>query len=92
MPDIIATVVLGHSNQIPGREEKKKDCICCPGFPSHVHHVGTELNAFPSRYPSHFPRDLDNWLYSTFDLKHLEGRKIRITAELLPIEDENHGT
>ncbi len=83
MSEITATVVLGHANQIPGRENEKKICICCPGFSSHVYMIGTELSNFTSRYPSHFPRDLDNWLYSMFDLKDLEGRKIRITAELI---------
>lgn len=81
--EIEGTVKLGHSNQIAGHENEKKVCICCPDFPSHVYQVSLDLPPYPTDYPEHFGRDLNLWVKSMFDFKKLEGRKIRITAELV---------
>ncbi len=84
MVEIVGTVILRHSNQLPGRENEKKICICCPDFPSHVYGLDFALPAFGSAYPEHFGRNLDLWLRSMFPFKKLEGRKIRVSAELVP--------
>jgi hypothetical protein len=81
--EIIGTVVLLHSNQLPGRENEKKDCICCPDFPSHVFGINFKLPPYPSVFPEHFGRSLDYWVQSMFSFTKLEGRRIRITAELI---------
>lgn len=80
---IEGTVVLGHSNQIEGRENEPKQCICCPDFASHIYSMRLDLPEYPSRFPKHFGRRVDYWIESNFDFKKLEGRKIRITVELV---------
>lgn len=81
--EIIGTVRLGHSNQIPGHENEEKVCICCPDFPSHIYKRSLELPEYPTDYPKHFGSDLDLWVKSMFDFKKLEGRQIKVTIELL---------
>ena len=81
---IIGVVKLGHTNQVGGYENREKECICCPDFPSHIYKTELVLPSYPS---AHMGRNVDLWLRSVFEYKKLEGRKIRITAEVL---DENN--
>jgi hypothetical protein len=90
MAEIIGTVSLMHSNQLPGREDEPKVCICCPGFASHIFGINFDLPEYPTDDPKHFGRNLDRWLQSSFPLKQMEGRRIRITAEI--IEDDTTTT
>lgn len=80
MSEIIGIVVLFHSNQIEGHENETKRCICCPDFPSHIYGMKLELPEYDTSFTS--DRRIDRWLESVFDFKKLEGRKIKITAEL----------
>lgn len=81
---IEGVVHLAMSHEIPEREVEPKQCICCPGFPSHVYGIDFVLDEYPTTDPKHFPKDLDRWLHSVYDLKKLgTGRRIRITAELI---------
>jgi hypothetical protein len=68
MIEIKGKVVLGHT----------------PGFYTHIFYVGFELPKYvPNRFCEHEGRTLDQWVQSNFDFKKLEGRTIRITAELV---------
>lgn len=71
--EITGTVKLGRSTSI--------ECVCCEG--SHIYSVDVALDTFKSVYPKHFKMDVENWIYSNFPLKHMEGRRIRITAEII---------
>jgi hypothetical protein len=62
----------------------KKVCIDCPDFPGHVFSMYLELPPYPTSHPEHFGRDLKLWIDSVFRFKSLEGRRIRVTAELVP--------
>lgn len=79
MSQIVGTVELDYSRN----PRKPKQCLCCPSFPSHVYSEGFKLDPFETYFPDYFTRDLDHWLRSQFDFKSLEGRRIKITAELL---------
>jgi hypothetical protein len=62
-------------------------CRCCPGKPGHVFSTSLDLDAFASRFPDHFGMEVRYWLESVFAYTQIEGRRIRITAELLPAPD-----
>ena len=69
-------------------DRQPADCICCPG--PHVFGYGIELEDYEGRYPYHrhgmFGLDTD-FLYCLFREGHeyaLDGRRVRVTVELLP--------
>jgi hypothetical protein len=90
MIEIIGKVVLKHTHEISGYEDKPKDCVCCPGARSHVYQRIFELPEYtPDRFSTSLRRSLDFWIKSNFDFMKLEGHRIRVTAEL--VEDDDVG-
>jgi hypothetical protein len=62
-------------------------CLCCgPEFPGHVFGIGFALPPYLTQFPDHFGRRLDYWLQDVLPFKALEGRRIKVTVELLPGE------
>lgn len=68
---ITGTVVLGYDKH----PALPKECVCCPDQPSHVRLKRLHL-------PDHAD-GIDDWLKRTFDFKKLEGKRIKVTAELI---------
>jgi hypothetical protein len=64
---------------------KPNVCICCPDFPAHVFAVGLQLDPYPNSWPEHFHagRDLNLWVKSMVGMKHLEGRRLRVTVQVV---------
>lgn len=81
--EITGRVKLHYSHEIPGKENEEKACICCPGHKSHVYMQEIVLPEYASRYPAHFGLNLDGWVKSMFPFMKLNGRAIRVTAELV---------
>lgn len=73
--ETVGTVTLLKSVLKPG---EKKVCICCPGHESHVFGMFLALQEAPDRDFA-----IATWLKEHFNYLNLEGRKIKITAELL---------
>lgn len=71
--------------------EKPKQCICCPGFESHVYQTAFVIPYVQARGARQLQGDLDDWLHGLFEFKELDGRQIRITAELLPLSARREG-
>lgn len=63
------------------RIDDESDCICCKG--RHIFWKGIVLDEFESDFPDHFPVNVDQWLRANFDYDSLEGKKIKITAEII---------
>lgn len=57
-------------------------CICCDG----CHVVGTSiaLDAYAAFSLDHAEGSVLNWIDTSLDLKTLDGRRLKITVELLP--------
>lgn len=82
--EITGTIELSYDRE----PDTKKLCICCPGFPSHVYGQDFVLGFNSSRF-NDVPATLTDWLRDIFPFKDLDGRKIRITAELIDDEPTN---
>ena len=59
-------------------------CICCDG--QHVTCARLVLDDYTSFAPGHIKGSLLDWLDSSLDLKLLEGRRIKISVEVLTSE------
>ncbi|PZD70803.1 hypothetical protein C1752_08945 [Acaryochloris thomasi RCC1774] len=79
MPTITGTVEVQRSDS--------SECICCDG--QHVFNTSLVLDDYPSFSPGHIKGSLFDWVDSSLDLKLLEGRRIKISAEVLPSEQSH---
>lgn len=67
-----------------GPIEREKICICCPGQPSHIFNRELVLDKFDSIYPEHFGFSVTEFVGTcVLHDNSLEGRRVRITVELL---------
>ncbi len=64
-----------------GDATKKKECICCDG-PAHIFCRLVEFS-FDSDYPAHFRRDADLFVSQLATRNQFEGKRVRITVEVI---------
>lgn len=71
-------------------DPETQQCICCPKGGGHIFGRGVKWDAWQTNYPEHFGNGPDVLMYKVTDQNRHEGKRVRVTVEVLPDAAQFH--